>query len=43
MERFRQMHLKRSMAAMLAGPDYTQTSLESARELVQKAEEWKGS
>jgi len=28
---------------MLAGPDYTQTSLESARELVQKAEEWKGS
>ena len=31
------------MAAMLAGPDYTQTSLESARELVQKAEEWKGS
>jgi DNA repair protein RecN (Recombination protein N) len=30
------------MAAMLAGPDYTQTSLDGARELIEKAEEWKG-
>jgi len=29
------------LAAMLAGPDYTQASLESARELVEKAERWK--
>jgi len=30
------------MAVMLAGPGYTQTSLESARELIEKAEGWKG-
>ncbi|HEY90298.1 MAG TPA: DNA repair protein RecN [Dehalococcoidia bacterium] len=30
------------LAAMLSGPDYTQTSLESAKELVVRAETWKG-
>jgi len=29
------------LAAMLSGPDYTQTSLESAKELVERAEAWK--
>ena len=30
------------LAAMLAGPDYTKASLDSARELVERAERWKG-
>ena len=30
------------LAAMLSGPGYTQTSLESAKELVERAEAWKG-
>ncbi len=31
------------LAVMLAGPQYTETSLNNARELMQKAEAWKQS
>jgi len=31
------------LAVMLAGPQYTETSLNDARELMQKAETWKQS
>lgn len=31
----------KELAAMLAGPQYTETSLNDARELVQRADDWK--